>query len=68
MDELKRVRKWQIRELSRGIVGHPECSALDGSAEADFGVRPKLKGKPPHRAQSGYGRGVGCGLPGALTE
>ena len=39
-----------------------------GRWEPDSGVRPKLKGKPPHRAQSGYGRVVGCGLPGALTE
>ena len=39
MDELQRVRKRGVRELASGVLSHPQGSALDGSAEANAGVR-----------------------------
>ena len=39
MDELKRIPKGQVRELAGGVLGQPQRSALDRSAEGDVGVR-----------------------------
>ena len=39
MDELQRVLKRQVRKLASGVLGQPECSALDRSAETDMRVR-----------------------------
>jgi hypothetical protein len=38
MHELQRVLERQVRELAGGVLGHPEGSALDCSAEADVRV------------------------------
>jgi hypothetical protein len=38
MDELERVLERQVRELASGVLGHPQSSALDSSAEADVSV------------------------------
>ena len=38
MDELQRVLERQVRELASGVLGQPQCSALDRSAEADVSV------------------------------
>jgi hypothetical protein len=35
MDELESVLERQVRELAGSVLGHPEGSALDRSAEAD---------------------------------
>lgn len=39
MDELERILKRQVWELASGVLGHPEGSPLDRSAEADAGMR-----------------------------
>ena len=38
MHELQRVLERQVRELASGVLGQPESSALDCSAEADVSV------------------------------
>jgi hypothetical protein len=38
VDELERVLEREVRELARSILGEPERSALDRSAEADVRV------------------------------
>ena len=38
MDELKRVLERKVRKLACSVLGHPESSALDRSAEADMGI------------------------------
>ena len=39
MDELQRILERQVRELASGVLGQPQCSAFDRSAEADVSVR-----------------------------
>ena len=39
VDELERVLERQVRELASCVLGEPECTALDRSAEADVRVR-----------------------------
>jgi hypothetical protein len=39
MDELQRIMKLQVRQLAGRILGQPERSTLDRSAEADVSVR-----------------------------
>jgi hypothetical protein len=39
MDELKGVLKRKVRQLVGGVLGHPQCSALDRSTKADVRVR-----------------------------
>jgi len=38
MDELEGILERQARKLPSGILGHPQCSTLDRSAEADVGM------------------------------
>ena len=38
MDELQRVLERQVRELAGGVLGQPQSSALDRSAEPDVRV------------------------------
>ena len=38
MDGLERVLERKFWELAGGVLGRPECSALDRSAEANVGV------------------------------
>ena len=40
--ELQRVLERQVQKLAGGVLGQPQCSALDRSAEAD--VRLRLHG------------------------
>jgi hypothetical protein len=35
---LERVLEREVGELAGGVLGHPQCAALDGAAEADVGV------------------------------
>jgi hypothetical protein len=37
--ELECVLERKVRELTRGVLGHPKRAALDRAAEADVGVR-----------------------------
>lgn len=37
-DQLEGVLERQVRQLTRGVLGSPECSALDRSAEADVSM------------------------------
>jgi hypothetical protein len=39
MHKLEQVLERQVRELASGVFGEPECSAFDGSVEADLGMR-----------------------------
>jgi hypothetical protein len=39
MDELQGVLEREVPYLPSSILGHPECSAVDGAAEADVGAR-----------------------------
>jgi Zn-dependent protease len=34
MHELEGVLEWKVQKLTSGVLGHPECAALDRSAEA----------------------------------
>jgi len=38
VDELEGILERKVRELASGVLGHPEGSALDCSAEADVGM------------------------------
>lgn len=38
MDELQRILKWKVWQLASGVLGSPECSAFDCTAEADASV------------------------------
>jgi hypothetical protein len=38
MDELKRVFEGQVRQLPSGVLGHPQGTSLDRSAEADLSM------------------------------
>ena len=58
MDELERVRKRQVRELARGVLGHPERSTLERSTEADVSVRLRGHERMFSWIQSRSGRGV----------
>ena len=39
MYELQRLLQRQVRQLASGVLGHPESSALDRTAEAGVSVR-----------------------------
>jgi hypothetical protein len=39
VDESQRVLEREVRQLSRGILGSPECATLNRTAEADVSVR-----------------------------
>jgi hypothetical protein len=38
VDELERVFERQVRQLARGVLSHPQRSALDSAAEADLSM------------------------------
>jgi hypothetical protein len=38
MDQLQKILERQVREFTGGILGHPECSTLDGAAEPNLRV------------------------------
>ena len=39
VDELQGILEREVRQLAGGVLGQPECSALDRASEADVGVR-----------------------------
>ena len=57
MDELQRVLERQVRELAGGVLGQPEGSALDRSAEADVSM-----------GLGGQERMFACVISGSTTE
>jgi hypothetical protein len=38
MDELESVLDEEVRQLAGGVLGHPQCPALDRPTEADTGT------------------------------
>ena len=46
MDELEGVLEWKVWQLSCRVLGRPECSALDRSAETNVRVSAETETFP----------------------